>query len=66
MTESQNTQILNYLKKGNSITALEALRLFGCLRLSGRIHELRHIGHDIQTRIIATLTGKRIAEYYLP
>ena len=65
MTESQNKQIARHLKDGKRITSLEALRLYGCLRLSGRIHDLRRDGLNIETRMIDTLTGKRIAEYYI-
>lgn len=64
--KSQNELIRNYLESGKSITALEALRRFGCLRLSGRIHNLRH-DHDlpIQAERIK-LHGKYVARYYLP
>ena len=43
---SQTAQILNYLKEGNSLSPLEALNLFGSLRLGARIHELRHGQYD--------------------
>jgi len=66
-TESQRKQILKYLQKpGNTLTSLQALHLFGCARLSGRIHELRHdYGYPIASRMITTLSGKRVAEYKL-
>ena len=41
-TDSQCSAILEHLKKGLSITPLEALNRFGCFRLSARIHDLRH------------------------
>jgi len=63
--ESQEKQIINYLRKGNKLTSLEALTMFGCLRLSGRIHRLRNQGYFIMTNIIKTNSGKRIAEYEL-
>jgi len=63
--DSQNKLIKEHLLQGKTITALDALRLFGCLRLSGRIHDLRHKeGLPIHSRMI-TRSGKRIAEYYL-
>ena len=43
---SQITQILNHLQEGNSLSPLEALNMFGCFRLSGRIFELRHGEYD--------------------
>lgn len=64
--KSQNNLIRAHLESGQSITALEALRRFGCLRLSGRIHDLRH-DHElpIQAERIK-VHGKYIARYYLP
>lgn len=47
MKQSQAHQILEYLKQGNAITPLDALRLFGCFRLSARIADLRDCGHSI-------------------
>ena len=41
---SQKTKILEHLKKGKSITPLDALSLFGCFRLAARISEIRDIG----------------------
>ena len=34
---TQSNQILEYMRQGNSITPLEALNLFGCMRLGARI-----------------------------
>lgn len=62
---SQVQRILDHLKKGESITPMEALKLFGCFRLASRINELRDCGYDIETRIKRTTNGKQIAEYTL-
>ena len=43
--------LLLYLQKFDSITPLEALTAFGCLRLSARIADLRAEGHIITTEI---------------
>lgn len=43
--------LLQYLQKFDSITPLEALTAFGCLRLSARIADLRADGHNISTEI---------------
>ena len=51
MKESQNQQILEYIKKHGSITPLEAVQHIGCLRLSGRIFDLRKSGYRIRTDI---------------
>lgn len=65
-TESQNKQILNYLRLGYSITPFSALKKFGCLRLGGRIWELRQLDHDIITDMLEDKkTKKRYASYRL-
>lgn len=52
--KSQCDQILKYMKTHKKgITALEALNLCGCLRLSGRIWDLRHNGYSIHREMIA-------------
>jgi hypothetical protein len=62
---SQRGSILIYLQAGNAITDIEALRLFQCRRLAARILELKRMGHNIQSRIITLMSGKRVAEYWL-
>jgi len=63
---SQCEQILEYLKKGNTITPLEALDRFGCFRLASRINDLKNQGHCIGMEMRLNLkTGKRYAEYFL-
>jgi hypothetical protein len=62
MSNTQNQLILNYLKKGNSITSLEALQKFNCFRLSARIFNLREDGFNIITNYI-TDNNKTYAEY---
>lgn len=64
MTETQNKLILDALKRGERITPLDALDRFGCLRLSGRICDLRRAGHRIKTHTVSE-NGKRYACYYL-
>jgi len=44
---TQNMMILEHLKKHKGITSAEAMALFGCTRLSGRIFELKRMGHKI-------------------
>jgi hypothetical protein len=62
-TSSQKQAILKWLTEGNAITPLEALQLFGCFRLSGRIFDLRRDGYSIITDSVITYSGKRIAKY---
>lgn len=62
---TQNAQIAAYLQAGNSITALEALELFGCFRLASRISDLRKANYDISVKRVLTANGKKIAQYSL-
>ena len=62
---SQTTDILAHLADKGSITALEALELYGCFRLAARINDLRHDGHNIHTSDVDLPNGKRIARYTL-
>lgn len=61
----QNTCILKWLARGNSLTAVQALHEFGCFRLAARIAELRDKGHTIGKRMVRTEGGAYIAEYYM-
>jgi len=62
--KSQTTAIKSDLLKGRKITPLDALRKYGCLRLSARINNLRDAGMHIVTRIVRK-NGKNFAEYSL-
>lgn len=63
---SQRKQIKEWLEDGNTITPLQALRLFGTMKLSTRIGELIRIDKmTIQKQMIALGNGKRIMMYYL-
>jgi hypothetical protein len=58
-TESQNRAILAHLRAGKTITPEQAIQLFGCFRLSARIHNLREMleaenkGETIHTERVA-------------
>ena len=62
---TQKEQIRDYLEKGNKITSLEALELFGCFRLASRISELRKEGMDIKSKTIKLVTGKYVSQYFI-
>ena len=69
-TKSQNEMILKYLQTHKTgITPLQALQKFGCLRLSGRIYDLRDQGYDILTNMVEVKTADgdvaRVAQYRL-
>ena len=65
MPGSQNYLILDYLMQGNTLTPLSAFKLFDCLRVGGRIHELRKRGWAIKTTPQMLPNGKVVAEYSL-
>jgi len=62
-TQTQNEAILAWLETGSGITPLDALQRFGCFRLGARIFELRRMGWEIDSTMVKTVTGKRIALY---
>ena len=62
---TQNEQIKEHLKSGKRITAIEALNLFHCFRLSARIKDLKEEGLKIDKTTIQR-GEKHFAEYYLP
>jgi hypothetical protein len=61
---SQKNNILAHLKRGATITPLDALEQYGCFRLAAVIHSLRADGHKIKTKKI-TRRGKTFASYNL-
>lgn len=44
---SQEIKVINYMREYGSITQLDALREFGCMRLASRISALRKKGYAI-------------------
>ena len=62
---SQASQIADYMMQGNKITPLEALDLFGSLRLSAIIFVLRERRYKIQVERVKTSTGKWVAQYWI-
>jgi hypothetical protein len=62
--ETQNQLIRQHLESGKSITPLEALSMYGCLRLGARIYDLKRDGLRIKTE--RKTNGKKwFAEYSL-
>ena len=50
---TQCEHLMQYLKDYASITPLEALTAFGCMRLGARVSDMREQGYDIRTEINA-------------
>lgn len=64
--KSQCDMIAAWLNNGNTITALEALKRFNCMRLSSRIWDLKERGMNIQKKTIVLPNKKRVCEYFIP
>lgn len=62
--ESQTARILAYMKRGRTLTPLEALEKFGCFRLGARMWDLKQAGHIVKSRLVE-IEGKRVARYLL-
>ena len=66
---TQRLRVMQHLKEGKTLTSLEALRLYGIMRLPNRISELRRRGAQIEKQTI-TVRNKygdavRVAQYRL-
>lgn len=48
---SQCNKILHYIETEGSITPLDALREFGCMRLASRISDLKRLGYPITRKM---------------
>jgi len=64
-SESQCAMIKDWLESGKAIDGMIALNLFGCFRLTSRIHDLKERGMKITDRWKTTESGKRVKEYLL-
>ena len=62
-SQSQCAMIKAWLEDGNTITGLEAINKFGCIRLASRITDLRNRGVNIRKETIMLDNGKRVAQY---
>lgn len=65
MKETKIKKVLEYLKSGNTITSMEAFRLFNVTRLSAIIFCLRKRGYTIASHAEYTADGARYARYEL-
>jgi hypothetical protein len=62
-TETQAQAILRHMRSGYEITALEALKLFNCMRLAARIADIKEMGIDIADRWVTRDDGVRFKAY---
>lgn len=64
-SRSQTDRILEYMLSGKSITPLEALNLFGSMRLGARIADIKAKGYLVYSEYVQTENGKKVKKYYL-
>lgn len=66
-SESQNKRILAHMLNGMRITSLEALQLFGCMRLASRISDIRKSHPELTIKVdrVSVSSGKKVAQYYI-
>jgi hypothetical protein len=62
---SQEQQVLTHMKHHGTITPLQAMNLYGCMRLAARVHDLKCKGHSIEVIKWRTSSGKDVAKYRL-
>jgi len=62
--ESQNKQIKAHLQSGKTLTAIQALEMFGCFRLAARIKDLKDSGMIIDKAMVENDNGKHYALYW--
>jgi hypothetical protein len=63
-TRTQRDRLREWLKSGHPVTPLNALQMWGCMRLGARVLELRREGLDVKTTMVQD--GRtRYARYHL-
>ena len=63
---NQCEQLLEAMKRGESLTVADALSRYGVYALSQRCGELIKQGHPIRVEMITVSSGKRVAKYSIP
>lgn len=64
-SQSQCQKILEALQRGETLTPIDALRRFGCFRLTSRICDLKQRGVKIEKRWRTLKNGKMVMSYRL-
>ena len=62
---SQEAAIVAYLKDGNQITVMDAIRKFDCYALSQRMTDAKRKGIKVRSTMIKVASGKRVACYWI-
>ena len=62
---TQTEQVLAHLKRGHTLTAMQAMRLLGICCLAERVRDARAKGHTIYAERIKLPSGRYCARYSL-
>ena len=63
---TQKSKIMSHLQSGQSLTPIDALERYGCVRLAAIIHTLKNdYGMDIKTELIKNKYGTKYGKYTL-
>ena len=63
---NQCEQLLEAMRRGESLTVADALGKYGVYALSQRCGELIKQGHPVRVEMITVPSGKRVAKYSIP
>ena len=61
--ESQNKMLKTILDQGTHITALDALKWLGSMRLAARVYDIKQEGYPVD-KYVREVDGKRVTYYY--
>lgn len=61
--ESQNKMLKTILDQGTHITALDALKWLGSMRLAARIYDIKQEGYPVD-KYVHEVDGKRVTYYF--
>lgn len=52
-TNKQCQRILDYMRGGGRLTSLSALNELGVARLASRVHDLKEMGYEVNSRMVS-------------
>ena len=61
---TQCEKILQYIEENGSITPLDALREFGCMRLASRMCDIKKMGYAVEKEMETAKNGDGEPVYY--
>lgn len=66
---AQGSKVLEHFRRGERLTQLDALRLYGVGRLAAVVFDLKRAGHDIRSEMVgvekANGSTARVATYWM-